>query len=134
VRGDQPWSSGVVGVVVVGGGGVDALDHHELQEADTVVGVAVAERVLAVGVGRWVRAAVERREGQGLEPGGAGLGQAGEEDVRWVWLELEARRGASGSGCHALEQELGFPEAPVQAMGHREPCLQGQRVDDLGCR
>jgi hypothetical protein len=94
------------------GGGVDALDHHELQEADTVVGVAVAERVLAVGVGRWVRGAVERREREGLEPGGAGLGQAGEEDVRWVWLEARASAAAM-----PLSKNSAFQKPPYWRCG-----------------
>ena len=88
----------VVVVVVLG-------DHHHLQEGDAVVGVVVPERV--VGVGRRVRGTVERREGEGLEPGGAGFRQAGQQDVWWVGLD------ACASGGDGVLHDVGEPEASV---------------------
>jgi len=50
-----------------------------LHEPDALVRVHAAEWV--AGVGRWVRGPVRGGEGERLEPRGAGLGEAGEEDV-----------------------------------------------------
>jgi hypothetical protein len=79
---------------------------------------------VAVGVGRRVRGAVPRGEGEGLEPRGAGLGEARQQHVRGP------RREAGAQGGDARRQrDLGKPEAVELAERERRaPGLQGQRL------
>jgi len=99
--------------------------EFDLEEPDALVGATMAQRVVAVG--RRVRGTLQRREGERLEPGGAGLGEAREDHVGGPWHE------AGMDGWQALlRYELGQPEA-AGVTAEREwwpPGLEGRRRRD----
>jgi hypothetical protein len=68
--------------------------------------------------------AVDRGEGERLEPGGAGLGVADEEDVGRPRLEPRA------CGGDPRDHWFGHPEAAVlPEWERRAPCLERERGD-----
>ncbi|CAL4999160.1 unnamed protein product [Urochloa decumbens] len=103
-----------------------------LQEAegvdgpDAVVGVAEEERVTAVE--RRVGGPARGGEAEGLEPGGAALGEAGDEDVGGGQVE------AGVDLREALQGDLGEPEAAVMAEGREQGAMgpSGKGGDHIG--
>ena len=93
------------------------------------MGAAGEERVSGGAVERRVDGPARRGEGEGLEPGGAALGEARQEDVGGPALHEQ------GVGSREVQQEAGGdPEPAVQTDGRKNRARwpSWKRRHDLG--
>ena len=110
--------------------GIVALQEPEgVDGPDAVVGVVAEKWVPAVE--RRVRGPARSGEAQGLEPGGAALGEARDEDVRGAQREAGVDLG------EAQQADLRDPEAAVMAEGRKHGALRplgkgGHHLGEVG--